>query len=127
MDELLEVVFILAVLAVEVLLELLVAHLITLLEPTVVLTVLLHSVVGEVHRRIQPAQVVLVAGRTDIALFVPISFQPTVHAADHHVMPNIELPLVVEKRLADVLLQNIGLQFTVFMPFLVADNLLHLR
>ena len=64
-----------------------------------VLSVLLHSVVGEVD--IVVRQVVDIKGlRTcsNIPFFVPIGFESPVYACQKHVVPDVKFPVVVEKR-----------------------------
>ena len=50
--------------------------------------------------------VVLDRRSSNVALFVPISLYLLVDAGNHHVVPNIELSLVIQEGLLYVLLQD---------------------
>ena len=52
---------------------------------------------------------------SDVALSVPISSYPAVHASDYHVVADVELPAAVEQRPLYVLLKDKGFVLSVFV------------
>lgn len=74
----------------------------------VVLSELLNGVICEMDYRIgEVFEVELTACSPHISLPVPIPLQYSVVVGQHHIHPYVELASVIEKRVGDVLLQNI--------------------
>lgn len=95
--------------------ELCVGNLIGWLETTVKWCVFLDSVVGEMDFSLEVENIELIGSSSDVAFLVPVSFEDSVELADHHIVANIELSLLVKERSVDVELDNEGLFCTVLM------------
>lgn len=54
-------------------------------------------------------EVVEFTGSSDVAIFVPVSFDLSINTGKHDIVSNIEFPIVVEKGFVDIRLNNIGL------------------
>ena len=93
----------------QVLVEVSVGQLVGALEAAVVGVGLLDGVVGEVREQVLgvPAAV-LRRRRPQIPLPVPVPLHPPTHTAHHHEVPNVKLPLVIQQRSLNILLQNKG-------------------
>lgn len=70
--------------------------------------------------------VVLVGCCSNIPLLVPVPFDHSIHRGHHHVMPNVELSRLVQERLRQVLLDNVGFLSSVVMSCLAFKNLPYL-
>jgi len=89
-------------------LKLVVAELVTWLVLTVIVSILLDGIVGQVDQVvIEILQIVLVAACTDVTLLVPEGLEIAVDACDHHVVPDIELSVVIQKRAVYVALNDV--------------------
>lgn len=69
---------------------------------------LLHCVVSQVDFPFKVEDVELVGGSPDVTLLVPVCLEDSIELADHHIMANVKLPLLVEKRTVDVELNYKG-------------------
>ena len=117
----------LAVLLVEVALELVVGELVTLLVLAVEGAVLLDGVVGEVDELIADVvEVEVVGGGADVALAEPVGAHEAVQAGDQHVVADVELPPLVQQRVLDVLLDDVGLVVAVLVLLLLLEDVVQL-
>ena len=53
------------------------------------------------------AQTIFVAGSSHITFLIPIAFDDSINAGNHHVMPDIELSFVVKQWLFNIRLHNV--------------------
>jgi hypothetical protein len=113
-----EVVLFLGTVGVEVFLELQVGDFVGRLVLAVVGRVLLDGVICEVYFPLEVMDIKLVRGSANVAFLEPVGLQNAVNLADHHVVPYVELPLLVKKGPIDVELHDEGFFAAVLMPFL---------
>lgn len=64
----------------------------------------MNRIVGEMHGTETVFDRVLVRSSPDIAKFVPVAFDPAVHAGHQHIVPDIELTAKVQERPVEILL-----------------------
>lgn len=88
--------------------KLLVGNFVAFLKFSVVREVLLNCVIGEVDFTTISFQVVLRRGRSNVAVFVEVALDPAIDAGHHHVVSEVELTFLVEKRFLDVALDDVG-------------------
>jgi len=93
-----------------VLIELFVVDFVAFLEFTVVREILLDCIVCQMHTPIAYFECVFGRRRSDVALAVPIAFHPAMSTVEHHIVPQIKLPLFVKQRPLYVLLQDVSFQ-----------------
>ena len=89
-------------------LKLLITDLIKGLKLMVVGVAFLHCVVGEMYLWLKVADVELIGGGADVALFVPVCAGDSEEVGDHHVVADVELAVVVEQGAVDVHLHDVG-------------------
>lgn len=77
-------------------LKLLITDLIKGLKLMVVGVAFLHCIVGEMYLGLKVADVELIGGGADVALFVPVCAGDSEEVGDHHVVADVELAVVVE-------------------------------
>lgn len=100
----------------EIFLKLIIGYFVALLEASVILTILLDGVIGEMHHGIADfLQVEQIRRCSDVALTVPIGSDPSVHSGDNHVVADIELPAAVKQRPLYVLLEDEGFVLAIFV------------
>ena len=93
--------------SVQVVLEVCIAQLVARFLPTVILALLLHSVVREVDHGIRDVSKAEGPTRCPyVALSVIVGLEIPVDARGEGVGPNVELSLLVEKRIMDILLHD---------------------
>ena len=82
----------------------------------IVVTLLLHSVIGQMYHTIgRVFQVVLATTRPKIAVCVPVRLQVSVLGRAESVAPNVELPILVQERLFYVLLNDVAAPVAVYL------------
>lgn len=86
----------------DILIELLVAKLVSFLVFSIVWELFLHGVVGEVNSPRREAKFVLGRGGPDVPVGKPVAFYQSVDAGDDDVVPEVEFPLPIEQRMLDV-------------------------
>ena len=64
---------------------------------------------------VQILNIVDLACRSHISIFVPVSLDDSIDAGQHHEVPDVELAVVVEERLVDVGLDDVGRRLTVLL------------
>lgn len=69
---------------------------------------------------------VLVGSRPNVPCLIPVPLQMSVDGCDHHEMPYIELPPVVEEWAVDVSLDDKGFGVAIFIPLLFFDDFFYL-
>ena len=105
-----------ALIVVEVALEVLEGELVAVLELAVVVALLLHRVVREVNHSISHIfERELFATRPQIPFIVIVALQIAIHGRDHCICADVELPILVEERPFHVFLDDIG-------PLLAVDG-----
>lgn len=118
----LEIVLFLGMVRIEVLLELSVGDLVRRLILAIIGSVLLDRIVGQVDLPLEIVDVELVGGSADVAFLEPVRLEDAVDLADHHVVPDIELPLLIQEGTIDVKLHYEGLLAAILMHFLRLDD-----
>lgn len=68
----------------------------------VVVAVFLDGVVGEMHELAEVVELERLAACADVSLFVPISLERAIDAGNEHVVADVKLTVVVQKRLVYV-------------------------
>ena len=82
----------------------------------IIVTLLLHGVIGQMYHTIGCVfQVVLAATRPKVPVCVPVRLQVSVLGRAERVAPNVELPILVQERLLDVLLNDIAAPVAVYL------------
>lgn len=120
-----EGVFFLGVNSIQVTLKFPVRKFVGWLIPPIVVAIFLHCIVGQVNLPFEVMNIELIAARPDVTLGIPVASDHSVEVADHHVMPNVELPTVVQHWPIDVQLQNIGLGGSVRMAVLLRQQTIY--
>lgn len=92
----------------QIILELSIGKLIAPLILSVVGQLFLHCIVGQVHRTEPIGNGVLIGSSPNVTELTPVAFHMAIDTGDEHVMPDIKFPPVVEKRLLDILLNNVS-------------------
>lgn len=94
------------VVGVEVLLEVSVGEFVAFLEFAVGFVVFLDGVVGEVDLRVTVVLCrELVRGGTQVTLLIPVPLEIPIHTGNQKIVPDIELPPIIQQRLLNILLQ----------------------
>ncbi len=96
------------ILWVQILLKFWVRQLVPRFKLSIIITLLLHSIIGQVDQPVGDIlQAELLAARPEVSLIVPVTLQIPIHCGQQCVAPNIELSLPVEHWLLDVFLYNV--------------------
>lgn len=88
--------------------ELFVGDLVVRFVFTVIGVSLLDSIICQVDLRLEGVYVELVRRSADVPLFIPIGTVDSKKVSDQHVMPYIELPVVVEQRPVNIHLHDVS-------------------
>lgn len=119
-DVLLEIVLLPHKVHVQVPLELTVRQLISWLVPTIVLPIFLNRIICKMHIGVAEVLYVELVGTSPyIPLRIPVRFQESVSAGNHHVVSYVEFTVMVQKWLVDVRLDYVSLGLTVRVCFLL--------
>ena len=114
----LEIVLLLGMVRIQVLLELGVGDLVRRLILAIIGSVLLDRIVGQVDLPLEVVDVELVGGSADVPFLEPVRLEDPVDLADHHVVPDIELPLLIQEGPINIQLYYEGLLAPIIMHFL---------
>jgi hypothetical protein len=106
--------------------DLVIAQFVPLFVLAVVREVLLDGVIGEVNRLAPSSWLVLKRSGPDVSVCEPVPLAASVDAGDHDVMPNIELPLLVEQRHIDIGLNDEGLGAPIAPLLPAPDDVLYI-
>lgn len=112
--------------SVQVPLQLSIRQLIPGFVPTVQCGMLLHGIIGQVDLPLEVVHVELVGGRSDVPLGIPVAPHDPEHVGDQHIVPNIELPPVVQQRPVQIQLHNVSFGSAVSMLLLLTENFVEL-
>lgn len=89
--------------------------------------VLLDGVVGEVdHFVADVVEVEVIGGSADVAFAEPVGSHDAVQPGDEHVVPDVELPALVEQRILNVLLHDVGFVIAVVVLLLLLEDVVEL-
>lgn len=79
-----------------------IGYLVCWLVLAVVWRVLLDSIIGEMDLSFEVVDIKLITGSAYVSLFEPIGLKDSVYLADHHVVSDIEFPLLIEERSVEI-------------------------
>lgn len=86
-----------------------VAEFILVLKFSIVVTVLLNCIIGQVNERVFTVlECKLVTTRPDVALFIPEAFYLLFYSHQQHVTSDVKFPLIIQEGLFDIFLQDIS-------------------
>ena len=93
-----------------------VTYLVSGFESTVVVALLLHSIIGQVDHAVGGIfEIVLAAARPQVAVSVPVRLQVSVGCRAQGEAANVELSVLVKKRLFDVLLNDVAAPMPIYL------------
>lgn len=93
-----------------VLLEVLIRDLIPTLKLPVVLTLLLHRIIRKVNEPVaQVLQIKLLAGSADVSVLIEVTFRHSIDRSEHAIAPDVELPIIDQKRSLYVALYDMSM------------------
>lgn len=113
-----EEIILLTVFLFQVLLEVCIAQLVSLFVLPVLRQVLLDSVVGQVNPSCVWLESVLEAGRTDVALLIPVAPDDAIDARHHDVVSDVEFTTIVQKRTVKIWLHDVCFDVAIWVFFL---------
>ena len=102
--------------------ELNIRNLIRRLILAVMWSLLLHSIVGQVDLSLKIVNIELVGGSANVSFLKPVCFEDSINLADHHVVPDVELPPLIEERPINIELHYERLFTPIVMDFLRFDD-----
>ena len=95
--------------------ELYIAELVARLKLSIVIQLLLHSIVGEMHKPIGDIlERKLPTTGPEVAIGIPVALQVAIDRAHQCKAPDVELTVLVQQRLLDILLYDVGPLHTVY-------------
>ena len=94
--------------------ELYIAELIARLKLSVIIELLLHSIVGEMHKPVGDIlEGELPATGPEIAIGIPVALQVAIDRAHEREASDIELTVLVQQRLLNILLYDVGTLYAI--------------
>jgi hypothetical protein len=98
---------------IQIFLELSIRYLVGRLKSAIIWRILLHCVIGQVYFPFKVLNIKLISAGSDVTLFKPVAFHDPMYVSDQHVMPDVELTLLVEQRTINIQLDDEGFLTTV--------------
>lgn len=91
----------------EVLLEVLQRHFVAIFELSIVVTVLLYGIIGQMNKLvIQVVDVILLTTSSNVTILIEVTFQMTIDWSQHSITPEVKFSLMYEQRIINVFLND---------------------